>query len=143
VKLNSALFTQAEFLDREARRGERYEYQIEELRANGTRFIYPPQECHIGVLPSFAYLRQNYPNPFNGSTTVIYGVPSAGHATIRLYNVLGQHVRTLVDAQTPQGEFKVSWDGRDQRGRVAASGVYFVAYTTETQKLTSRILLIR
>lgn len=143
VKLNSTPLTQTLYLDPGPRRGELYEYQIEELRGDGARYLLPPQKYQVGGLPTSAYLRQNFPNPFNSSTTIIYGVPSPGRTSLRLYNVLGQQVKALVDTQQGQGEFEVSWDGKDETGRDAATGVYFLLYSTDTFQTTGRILLIR
>jgi len=143
AKLNSVPLIQTSYLDPAPTRGELYEYQIEELRTNGTRYLLPPQKYRIGGLPTSAYLRQNFPNPFNSSTTIIYGVPIRGHTTLRLYNALGQLIRTLVDGPREQGEFEVSWDGKDRLGRDAASGVYFLGFSTETFQTAGRVLLTR
>ena len=76
-------------------------------------------------LPDRFTLHQNYPNPFNPSTTIRYEVHRPGHLILAIYNVLGQRVRTLVDAQQAAGERSVVWDGRNDQGEVMASGVYF------------------
>jgi hypothetical protein len=70
-------------------------------------------------------LEQNSPNPFNPSTTIRYELAAPGHATIRVYDVRGRVVRTLVDASRAAGPHSAVWDGRDDRGTRAASGVYF------------------
>jgi hypothetical protein len=76
-------------------------------------------------------LGQNYPNPFNPSTTIKFTLPSAvdGGATLptslRIYNVLGEVVRTLVDEPMVPGVHHEVWDGRDDHGNRVASGIYF------------------
>lgn len=76
-----------------------------------------------GPFPPFS-LRQNHPNPFCGRTTISYQLPSAGHVSLKIYNIAGQLVRVLADGQRPAGLSTVSWDGRDDRGRTVSAGVY-------------------
>lgn len=74
--------------------------------------------------PRAATLHQNAPNPFNPRTTIRFSTP-AGRASLRVYDVGGRLVRTLVDGAVRAGSHEVDWDGRDRHGRTAASGVYF------------------
>lgn len=74
--------------------------------------------------PIGASLQRNSPNPFRQATTFAFDVPAAGPVRLALYNVAGQRVRTLVDGTLPAGRHSVRWDGRDDRGRRAAAGVY-------------------
>jgi flagellar hook assembly protein FlgD len=67
---------------------------------------------------------QNYPNPFNPGTTIRYVLPNPSRVTLRIYNILGQIVRTLVDGSQYGGQFDVSWDGRTDGGIPVATGVY-------------------
>jgi hypothetical protein len=78
------------------------------------------------VLPGITFQTSNYPNPFNPSTTIKYSMPTAGHLKLSIYDVRGQLVKTLVDGVRPAGAGQtVVWDGTDERGSTAASGVYF------------------
>ena len=77
-------------------------------------------------LPGITFQASNYPNPFNPSTTIKYSMPTAGHLKLSIYDVRGQLVKTLVDGVRPAGAGQtVVWDGTDERGSTAASGVYF------------------
>jgi hypothetical protein len=76
-------------------------------------------------LPKTFELFQNYPNPFNPKTTIRYQLPKDCQVALAIYNVLGQRVRTLVDAWQRAGYYTVQWDGRNDRGAEIASGVYF------------------
>jgi hypothetical protein len=70
-------------------------------------------------------LYQNEPNPFNPSTTIRFDVaPGGAHVTLRIFDVTGRLVRTLVDGPAAPGNNSARWDGRDERGSEAATGVY-------------------
>jgi hypothetical protein len=82
----------------------------------------------VNALPSSFSLSQNYPNPFNPSTDIRYQIAdgrSSIHTTLKIYNVLGQEMKTLMDGEKEPGYYSVEWDGRDDWGREVASGVYF------------------
>lgn len=85
----------------------------------------PPLGVEDDVNPPAAFaLHQNYPNPFNPTTTIRYDVPKESHVLIKVYNLLGHEVTSLVDAPQTPGIRTVTWDGRDRFGRPAGSGVY-------------------
>lgn len=91
-------------------------------------------------LPESFSLSQNYPNPFNPTTRIDYSLPSAQHVTLEIYNVHGQKVRTLVDAEMGPGDHTVEWDATSDAGTQVASGVYLYRLTagdqTETKKMS-------
>jgi hypothetical protein len=95
-------------------------------------------------------LYQNYPNPFNPTTTIHFTVhrpSSAVHSpyptTLKIYNVLGQKVKTLVDEPESAGSYEVIWDGKDERGNNLASGIYFYRLQIGDQTQTKRMLLLK
>ncbi|MCF7912768.1 MAG: DUF1565 domain-containing protein [Candidatus Cloacimonetes bacterium] len=75
----------------------------------------------------------NYPNPFNPETTIAFNVPQAGKVELSVYNVKGQKVRTLTNAEYAAGEHEVVWQGIDNAGRQVSSGVYFFRLDIEGQ----------
>jgi len=77
------------------------------------------------LLPQAHTLDQNYPNPFNPVTAIEYALREPAHALLRIYDVGGREVATLVDENQIEGRYRVSWDGRGRAGNAAASGVYF------------------
>jgi hypothetical protein len=85
-------------------------------------------------------LMQNYPNPFNPSTQIRFVLSVSGKTRLAIYDILGRRIRTLIDGVRPAGEQQVTWDGRDDAGLAAASGVYFYRLEanglTQTRKLT-------
>ena len=88
-------------------------------------------------------LRPNAPNPFTQSTTIRYEVEASGPVVVAIYNLLGQHVRTLVDTQQDAGPHAVQWDGRDAQGRPVASGVYFSRLRAGSYEATQKLTLVR
>ena len=98
-------------------------------------------------LPSAFTLEQNYPNPFNPETRIKYTVGSRQtHSiptTLKVYNILGQLVRTLVDAPQEPGTHEVIWDGKDEKGNEVASGVYLYQLKTADFRQTRKMVLIR
>ncbi len=70
-------------------------------------------------------LQQNYPNPFNPQTTISYQLPVKTKIILKIYNMLGQEVRTLVNENKNAGNHSVVWDGKDNLGNRVSSGVYF------------------
>jgi photosystem II stability/assembly factor-like uncharacterized protein len=69
-------------------------------------------------------LKQNYPNPFNPTTTIPYTILYQTQVKLAIYNSLGQEVKTLVNEEKPSGQYQISWDGRDNQGKLTAAGVY-------------------
>ena len=75
--------------------------------------------------PQTFSLAQNYPNPFNPETVIEYQLQGKRSARLRIYNVMGQEVRTFVEETKPAGAYRVRWDGRDDGGKAVPAGVYF------------------
>jgi hypothetical protein len=99
------------------------------------------------ILPGSFHLAQNYPNPFNPVTKIRYAAGGRGGASmpvsLKVYNVLGQLVRTLVEEETAAGSRLVSWDGRDDSGNQLSSGIYFYRLKIGDRSATKRMLLLR
>jgi photosystem II stability/assembly factor-like uncharacterized protein len=70
-------------------------------------------------------LSQNYPNPFNPETVIEYQLPEAGRVSLKIYDLVGREVRTLINEEKPAGYHRVRWDGKDNAGQKLNSGVYF------------------
>jgi len=94
------------------------------------------------AIPRLA-LGQNYPNPFNPSTSFAYSVPVAGEIQIDVYNLLGQHVATLLSGFHSTGAYTATWDGRDKTGSAAPSGIYLYRLTDENDTVVRKMMLIR
>ena len=90
-------------------------------------------------------LSANHPNPFNSNTSVSYSIPEkTKRVALRVYNVLGQSVRTLVEQSAPESGFHtISWDGQTDARTPVTSGMYLLALQADDQLLTRKIMLIR
>ena len=96
------------------------------------------------VEPVYAVLlEQNRPNPFNPATVISYGVPAETHVTLDIFNLLGQHLVTLVDEDKPAGMYRVSWNGRDAAGMAVATGVYLYRLHAGGHTETKQMVLIK
>ena len=83
-------------------------------------------------------LLQSYPNPFNPSVTITYQIPSSSFVSIRVIDVLGREVATLVSEVRPPGRHEVTWQARN-----ASSGLYFYQLQTGAFRETKKMLLLR
>jgi hypothetical protein len=88
-------------------------------------------------------LAQNYPNPFNPSTTIKYSVKANAHVSLKIYNVAGQLVRTLVNCDMTAGVYTESWNGRNNSGNPISSGVYFYKLVTKDFSMTKKMVLLK
>jgi hypothetical protein len=95
---------------------------------------------------SYTYnLRQNYPNPFNPSTRIQYSIKEQAHVTLKIYNVAGQLVKTLVNKeQSPRADgYTVQWSGRSDAGTPVSSGVYFYKLVAKNFTQTKKMVLLK
>ena len=87
-------------------------------------------------------LLQNYPNPFNPSTIIPYQLPEPTHVRLEVFNVLGQHVATLVDGEQPAGWHTTTWHGTDAAGRAVSAGLYLYRIRGIGLSETRRMVLV-
>lgn len=83
------------------------------------------------------------PNPFNSGSVIHYQLPASGYVSLKIYNVSGQLVRTLVDGHLPAGYHTIVWDGRDANGEDVTSGIYFVFLRTGDLAAARKITVLR
>ena len=88
-------------------------------------------------------LHQNRPNPFNPTTTISFVLPSRMRTSLAIFDVRGALVRRLLDEDLPAGLKEVVWDGRNQRGQPAASGLYFYELRAGKESMTRKMLLLK
>ncbi len=96
--------------------------------------------------PEKIVLLKNYPNPFNAVTSIqytVHGRQTPVHTTLKLYNLLGQKVRTLVDAEMIPGNYQAVWDGKDNRGKEVASGIYLCRLQSGPHQEIRKMVLLK
>ncbi len=101
----------------------------------GNRSFLEKSSSGIPIVPLQYLLEQNFPNPFNPSTSIKYSLSHSASVKLEIFNVLGQKVKTIVNSFQPIGEYIARWDGTDNFGRKAASGVYY--YRIEANEFTA------
>ena len=95
------------------------------------------------LLPNKVKLYQNYPNPFNPSTEIAFDMALYKGVELKIFNLLGKEIKTLVDTKVKPGNHKVVWNGQDDRGKEVSSGVYFYRLKTENFVKQKKLILLR
>ncbi|MFC2075721.1 T9SS type A sorting domain-containing protein [candidate division KSB1 bacterium] len=97
----------------------------------------------VSALPVVYSLSQNYPNPFNISTVIEFGLSETLPVILKIYDLNGRLVRTLIDRSFPPGHYRLNWDGTDNSGKRLGSGVYF--YQIKAGKLhdTRKMVMLK
>ena len=88
-------------------------------------------------------LQQNYPNPFNPETEISFTLPKSGVVVVKIYNSLGQEVRTLTNGQYEAGTHTLQWDGLNNQGSAVASGVYLQRLEVDGVSVVKKMNLVR
>ena len=101
-----------------------------------------PPDSPAGLNDRFILL-QNFPNPFNPETEILFDLKLPSFVTIKIYNSLGQKIRTLAANGYPAGNYSVRWDGNDNSGKPAVSGTYFYSMKAGTFTAVKKMLLMR
>lgn len=95
------------------------------------------------VIPSDYKLSQNYPNPFNPTTTIEFALPQADYVSIKIYDMLGREVATLINDQRSVGNYSVVWNGINDFGHKVSSGTYIYRITAGNFVQTKKMLLLK
>jgi serine protease len=98
------------------------------------------------ITPDKFNLEQNYPNPFNPSTTIPFTLGKSANVSLKIFNIVGQEVRTLVNGHKDAGQYTLQWDSKDNFDRAVASGIYFYKLSvsgTENLTLTRKMILMK
>jgi hypothetical protein len=97
----------------------------------------------VQTTPTEFALLQNYPNPFNPETTIKYNLAEGAGVNLRIYNIVGQVVKTLVAERQSAGRYQVRWDGTDDRGSTVSSGIYFYQIAAGNFRDVKRLMLLK
>jgi len=116
----------------------KYHYRLKQIDYNGNyEYFDLADEVRVG-LPQKIELSQNYPNPFNPSTKIYYTIPNNEHITLKVYDITGRSVKTLVNGSQSAGYYEINFDASDLPG-----GVYFYSLVSEGFRSTKRMVLIK
>jgi len=97
----------------------------------------------VMMVPTDYALRQNYPNPFNPETHIRYQIPDAGRVSLKIYNILGQEVKTLVNTDLNAGYHIAKWDGTNDTGIKVASGIYIYRLKTGNFVASKKMIFLK
>ncbi len=130
------------YQDKTADPGKTYFYKLEQVTVTGKKKFHGLISL-TAPKPEKLILWQNYPNPFNTQTSIRYEVPFDCQVKIVISNVLGRKIKTLVDEFHKSGFYTIYWNGRDDLGENAVSGIYFYTLITPTERLTRKMVIAR
>jgi len=115
-----------------------YQYEVPETTSSSG----PQSAGQITVLTK-PRLYQNYPNPFKTQTAIRYSLPTESKVLLRIYNISGRLVKTLINQHQTSNIYSVTWDGKDNLGKTVSSGIYFYRLETDNYQTTNRAIIIR
>jgi hypothetical protein len=127
----------------------RVEGDVQLLRVGGQEFyidnvcVYQNVSAVPEMIESKVSLGKNYPNPFNPSTTLAFSLASDGQVSLKVMDVRGRRVATLLNEHRSAGDHTVVWNGKDDTGQQAASGMYFVILESEGQRAVRKIAMLK
>ncbi len=106
--------------------------------------VSPKDDTHT-VVPQDFSLEKNYPNPFNGTTRIKYEIKTASNikTSLKIYNLIGQKLKTLVEKSQLPGIHEAIWDGKDNKEHDAPSGIYLYVLTVGKKQKANKLILVR
>jgi hypothetical protein len=129
------------FTDKELLVG-KYCYRLKQIDFDGQTDFSEIIEINL-MPPEKFYVTQNYPNPFNSETLIYFQLPGNDQVSFKIYNTLGQLIRTLIETELSAGYHKIAWDGEDANGWAVPSGLYYYQIRAGQNVNTRRLILIR
>ncbi len=118
-----------------------YEFYIDDVSI--TYDSYTGVKGGEATVPSVSLLSQSIPNPSIYQTRIEYTIPTTSRVQLKIYNTLGEVVRTLVNDTKSAGRYETIWDGRNEQGKRVASGKYFYQLTTDEFTGTKKLILLK
>ena len=115
-----------------------FSYRLKQIDLNG-KFKYSPEiNVTINPIPAIFSLGQNYPNPFNPTTTISYQIPTNGYVAIKVFDVIGREITTLVNEYKPAGSYTIQFDAFH-----LSSGTYFYTFQSGEYEAVKKLLVIK
>lgn len=94
-------------------------------------------------LPKTLQLKQNYPNPFNPTTMIEFGIPAISQVSLKIYDILGQEVNSLVESELAPGTYRYEWNGTDASAHAVESGIYFARINAADSEQIVKMMLLK
>ncbi len=130
------------YIDRTIEVGETYSYKLEDVSIAGEKTQHDPITIEVNR-PQEYQLCQNYPNPFNPTTQIEYQLPDQTLVKIKIYNIMGQEVKALVDEVKKAGYHSIIWNGLDNNNVPVTSGIYYYRMTSGAFTEVKKMVLLR
>ena len=119
-----------------------YEYRLKQIDLDGSFEHSASVTAVIGIPKTFS-LQQNFPNPFNPSTTINYDLQENTRVVLKIYNLIGHEIRTLVHEQQSAGFKSVVWDGKDNHGQIVTTGIYVYQLQASDKRDKKKMLFLK
>jgi len=97
----------------------------------------------VSFVPKEYRLYDAYPNPFNPSTTIGYDIQKKGHVSVLIYDMLGNRVRTLANGIQEAGNGSITWNGRDDGGKLVSAGLYIYQIQSGTFSQAKKVVVLK
>lgn len=149
---NASFVQNYEFSDETVEFGKTYTYQLADIDFGNVKTLHENFERTVTVLrnneklaTNFDYeLKQNFPNPFNPTTQIKFSLKKESVTQLKIYNILGQLVQTLISEKLKEGNHSIQWNGTDELGKQVASGIYYYKISTESGfSQTKKMILLK
>ncbi len=85
----------------------------------------------------------NYPNPFNSQTFIEYYLPASDRIVLKIYDITGREVKTIVNGYQNVGRHKITWSGKNETGTIVSSGIYILKFLTKDKELSRKVLFLK
>ncbi len=120
-----------------------YYYKLADIDFAGNIRFHGPISGIAKTVPDRYFLEQNYPNPFNPTTSIVFDLKDSGPASLKIYNLHGQLVKTLVDKEMQAGRHKFMWDATNDEGNRVTTGLYLYILEAKEVKLSKTMVLLK
>ncbi|MDZ7330960.1 MAG: T9SS type A sorting domain-containing protein [candidate division KSB1 bacterium] len=131
------------FTDKNVQPGETYYYKLADVDYSGNMRFHGPISVTVEAKPSGYSLSQNYPNPFNPETAINFSLKEPGRVELKIYNLQGQLIRTLLDEDRLAGNYSLIWNGTNDHGVLVASGTYLCTMQVNGFEATKKLTFMK
>jgi hypothetical protein len=130
------------YLDENVQDGS-YSYRLKQIDFSGAYEYSDEIVVNVGFNPTEYILFQNYPNPFNPSTSIQFQVLKTGVVNVKIFDMLGQEIKTLLNNEVEAGMYTIQWDGLNDNGMKMSSGSYIYRMTAGDFVDSKEMLLLK